>query len=363
MKAPSPNAPPGRNDREPASPAPAGLGTFVAKVLVVAGIAVVLLLLWRLGNVLVLAFGAIVGAIVMNALVSRIERLGLGRLWATVGSVLLLLVAFALGGWLLGGRLSGEFDHLQQRVPAALEALRAWLAEQPFGNRALSLWSGLDRDSIPWSGAANVAGMTLEGIGNVLLMAIVAIYLTADPRLYRRGLVRLFPPSQRDRVEAGLRASGDGLAGWLLGQGMAMLFVGVATGIGLALLGVPLAFSLGVIAGLLDFVPFFGPIVSGALAVVVAFSVGPTTAFYVALLTLAIQQLEANLVVPLVQRWAVQLPPALGIVSVLVFGMLFGVIGIIFATPLMVVVMILLQHIYVRDLLEKAPSPAPARPR
>ena len=329
------------------------MGAFAAKVLVVVGIAVVLLLLWRLSDVFVLVFGAVVLATVLNAVVVWVERLGLSRLWATVVSVLLLIVLFLVGGWLLGGRLSGEFENLRERLPEALAALRAWLGDQPFGKQALELWNGLDREAIPWARLASAASLTLEGIGNFFLMAILAIYFTVDPHLYSRGTVRLFPPSQRERVERGLRASGAGLAGWLLGQGISMLFVGVATGVGLALLGVPLAFPLGVIAALLDFIPFFGPITSGALAVVIAFSEGPSTALYAALLTLAIQQLEGYVVVPLAQRWAVRMPPALGLISVIVFGVLFGVIGIIFATPLMVVLMILVQHIYVRDLLER----------
>ena len=340
----------------PVSPPPGSIGAFTVKVLIVAAIAVVLLLFWRLRDVVVLAFGGVVLAVALSALVDRVERIGLSRLWATVASVLLVILALSIGGWFLGGRLAGEFENLRDRLPDALAALRGWVANQPFGQAALDLWNGFDRESIPWSRLVGAASLTFGGLGNAFLIAILAIYLALDPKLYMRGTVRLLPPSQRERVQHGLRASGEGLAGWLLGQSISMLFVGVTTGIGLALLGVPLAFSLGVVAALLDFVPFFGPIVSGALAVVVAFPQGPSTALYVALLALAIQQLEGSVVAPLVQRWAVSLPPALGLVAVLVFGILFGPLGIVFATPLMVVLMILVQQIYVQDLLEKKSS-------
>ena len=116
----------------------------------------------------------------------------------------------------------------------------------------------------------------------------------------------------------------------------------------------PMALALGTIAGLLEFIPFLGPIVAGALAVLVAFVQGPEQALYVALLFTVIQQLEGNLLVPMVQRWAVQLPPALVVTSVLMFGTLFGLTGVVLATPLAVVSMVLVQRLYMQDTLEHA---------
>lgn len=105
-------------------------------------------------------------------------------------------------------------------------------------------------------------------------------------------------------------------------------------------------------AGVLAFIPFFGPITSGLLAVFFAFIEGPREALYVALLCFAIQQVEGDVIMPLVQRWAVRLPPALGIAAAVVFGILFGLPGVLFATPLMVVVMVLVQKLYIEMLLE-----------
>lgn len=131
-----------------------------------------------------------------------------------------------------------------------------------------------------------------------------------------------------------------------------MLAVGTMTTVGLWLLGMPLATLLGLIAGILAFVPFFGPIISGILAVLLAFTEGPQDALYVAILFLVIQQVEGNILMPLLQRWAVKLPPILGLLSVVVFGILFGVAGVLLATPLMVVSMVLVRKLYVEDVLE-----------
>ncbi len=118
------------------------------------------------------------------------------------------------------------------------------------------------------------------------------------------------------------------------------------------LLGVPLALALGLVAAVLEFVPFFGPIASGSLAVLVAFAQGPQLALYVAMLFLVIQQLESNVMVPMVQRWAVSLPPVLSVAGVIVFGSLFGIAGVIFGTPLMVVTMVLVRRLWVMPIEE-----------
>ena len=121
-------------------------------------------------------------------------------------------------------------------------------------------------------------------------------------------------------------------------------------------MGVLLAATIGVIAGVLAFIPFFGPIASGILAVLLDFMQGPTQALYVAGLCVAIQQVEGNLLMPFVQRWAVNLPAVLGIIVADTFGLLFGLSGAILATPLMVVLMVLIENLFVEAVLEDKPA-------
>ena len=149
----------------------------------------------------------------------------------------------------------------------------------------------------------------------------------------------------------------QGLNRWLFGQMLSMAAIGTFTALGLHLLDIPLALSVGLIAGLLAFVPFFGPIASGILAVVLAFTQGPQQALYVGILCFGIQQIERFVLMPLIQRWTVSLPPALGLLSVVIFGLLFGVMGVVFATPLMVVLMILIKKLYVEN--DESPSALP----
>src|SRR5690606_10560938 len=168
----------------------------------------------------------------------------------------------------------------------------------------------------------------------MLLIAFLALYLALEPRRYMEGALRLVPLSGRDNARNAMCAAGAALRTWLLGQGIAMLAVGVAAGIGLASAGVPLALALGIVAGIADFVPIIGPILAAVPGILIGFSVSPETALYATLVCLVVQQLEGNIVMPIAQRWAVALPPAIALVSVVAFGLLFGVLGVLFATPL-----------------------------
>lgn len=317
--------------------------------LVVAALA----LAWLLQDVWLLVFGGIVFAAVFDRLSAPARALGAGRALSVVLTVLALLAGLTVAVLVLGNRFFDELERLAQQVPESLELLRQWLSRHEVGREILQAWGSVQERGIPWQRVGEVLLPTANAFADALLMLVLAVYLAVNPGLYLAGMVRLVPVRSRDAVRDALRDAGDGLSKWLMGQAVSMVFVGLITGVGLALIGVPLAFSLGVLAGLFEFVPFFGSIVAGALAVLVALTQGPEVGLYALALAVGVQQLEGNLLTPLVQRWAVDLPPALGIVSVVVFGMLFGFAGIIFATPLTVVLMILTRRLYVERFLEQ----------
>ncbi|MDP2419591.1 MAG: AI-2E family transporter, partial [Hydrogenophaga sp.] len=253
------------------------------------------LLAWRLSDVLVLMFGAVIVAVALQAFAAPLERfLGVKHQLAVAAAVVLTLAVVVLGSWLAGDRLLAQTEDLRQRIPEAMAALVAWARGHSLGLAALKVWEGLNAEDMPWASMANAATRTLGALGSIGLVLVLGVYLAADPQLYRRGLVRLVPPAWRTRVDGALLASAQALSRWLLGQGISMLFVGSTTAIGLAVLGIPLAATIGVIAGVLAFVPFFGPIASGILAVLLAFMQGPQQALYVAGLCIAIQQVEGN---------------------------------------------------------------------
>ena len=319
---------------------------FVRRVLVVTLVAAIALALWKTADVLLVAFGGVLLAVALRACADLLTRwTPLHKRYALPVAVLLILLLFALLAWGIGGTLAGQFDQLVQQLPAAFAKLRAWFDRTELGRVALGSFGSVDGVE----SAAKLVGValgTLNALADLLLLLVVGIYLAADPGLYFRGTLRLLPQAVRPRASTALSNAGATLRNWLGGQLVAMLIVGVLTFAGLAALGVPLALSLATIAAVLEFVPFVGPILAAIPAVLIAFAVDPATAFSVALLYLAIQQVEGYVLMPLVQRWAVALPPALGAVSVVAFAVLFGLPGVFFAVPLTIVAMVLVRELY-----------------
>lgn len=341
------------NTSAPDSSAP-GATRFAGRMLAGICLLIVLVVGWLLAGLLVLLFAAIVLAAGLRSLADVLQRrLHLNERWSVVAAVVMVVLVIGLLGAFAGDALVGQFDALKTKVQELPGSLGNWLEQSRAGQQVLALWNDASADDLPVSRMIGVASSTLSALGSLSLIVILTVYLAASPRLYRDGSVRLVPVPWRKRTRDALDACAAGLRGWLKGQAISMLFVGAATAVGLWALGVPLALAVGLIAGLLAFIPFFGAIVGGALAVMVAFMEGPQLALYVAILSFAIQQVEGNVLMPFVQRWAVSLPPVLGILASVLFGLLLGPIGVFFATPLMVVTMILVQRLYVEGFLER----------
>jgi predicted PurR-regulated permease PerM len=204
----------------------------------------------------------------------------------------------------------------------------------------------------------NIAISVGNALADILLVIVGGIYLAAQPDLYRVGLLKLVPARGRSLAAQALDASGRALRLWLLGRMVSMAAVGLLTWLGLMIIGVPSALTLGLLAALLEFIPFIGPILSAVPALLLGFAAGPDKAIWVALLFLAIQQFEGNVLEPLVQQRAVDLPPALLLFALVAGGLVFGVAGIILAAPLTVVLYVMVKRLYVQEALDTA-TPLP----
>lgn len=326
---------------------------FVRRTLIGLALVALTLALWQLANVLLLCFGGLLVAVLLRALANQVAaHTPLSDRWALAFSVLAVVVVLAATSWFVGERVASQMNQLSETLPRAMGSARDWVRGTPIGNGLFEHLSSIDLGKK----LASFASSTFGALANTLLIVFLALYLAASPSLYRGGFLALLPAEVRGPVGDAIDASGSALRRWLLGQLVAMLLIGVVTGTGLALLGVPLALSLGLLAGLLEFIPFVGPIAAAVPAILVGFTQGPPGALKVLLLYLAIQQVEGNLLMPVIQRWAVSLPPALNVLSVAVFAVFFGPVGILFATPLMVVAMIMVQKLYVARLAEDGPK-------
>jgi len=312
-------------------------------------------------DALLLVFACILFAILLYKLSDVMhQRFGLQRKLALGIVVLLLSAVIGLGGWAMAPQISEQSGQLAKEIPTAVERLQGEVAQHPLLKRVVSELPPPEDIVKQMSSIVPNAGLFFGGVigalGNVVIIIFVGIYFAATPGVYTGGFIRLVPQHKRGRAREVLDEMGDSLASWLVGKAVSMLIVGTTTAIGLSLLGVPLALVLGVIAGLLDFIPYLGPIMAGIPAVLLALSISPDLALYALLLFAAINMLEGYVLQPMIEAKAIELPPALVIVMQLIFGTLFGFAGVALATPLAAVLSVLVKKLYIEDVLGDRPA-------
>lgn len=334
-------------------------GSTARRSLIFVGIVALALLLWQIVDALLLLFIGVLIAVFLRGcakLLSAHSPLNVG--WS-LGIVSLALVGILVaGGFLIGPQIAEQYAELAETLPQSIDQLKQNLEQTPVGEFLLeevqSSQGGPGGGGQVFSRLTGAASRALGIFTDSLLILFAAIFFAIDPGLYKKGLLLLVPESKVGRVGEALDASGHALWKFLMGKLIAMLFVGVFVTLGLMVLGVPMALGLGVLAGILDFVPFVGPIAAAVPGVLLGLTVGPTQALYAALVYFLAQQIEGNLLSPLVQKAEVSLPPVMVLFSVLAAGLLFGILGMIVATPLFVVVMVLVKMLYVEDALGKS---------
>jgi predicted PurR-regulated permease PerM len=196
-----------------------------------------------------------------------------------------------------------------------------------------------------------VFSSTLSVLGGLIIIMFVAIFVAVDPGLYHRGLMHLFPHRTRRKAGEVLSATATTLRRWMVMQLVAMLAIGVVTTVVLVLLGIKAAIALGIIAGLLEFIPYFGPILSAVPAVAMALVDGPDKAAYVVLAYVGIQQLEGSVIQPLLMKEGLEIPPVLTILGQALLGLVLGFLGLMLAVPILATVMVPVKMLYVRDVV------------
>jgi predicted PurR-regulated permease PerM len=331
------------------------LGRLAAATVTVIAIVGVAWLLMKLSGFLLMVFAALVLAAILDSMTrtaSRVTRMKRGL--ALTLSVVVLLAVFGGAFTLFGTQLSDEFDTIRKSIPPAIKQIQDLLDRAGLGDSARAM---VDQGSGDLSNLLSQAGgyaLTLgNSLANFVLVFVGAIFIASDPAVYRRGLLLLMPRRAEDTAAAALDDASRGLRGWMVGQAVSSLVVAALTWAGLALLGVPASGGLGLIAGLLDVIPMIGPIIAGLPAVLLAFTVSPATALWTIGLFLLVQQLQGNFLQPMIQKQAVDVPPAVLLFAVVAAGLLFGFLGVLLAAPLTVVVYVMVQRIYVRTLLGK----------
>lgn len=321
--------------------------------LAILGVIALGLLALEFAFILLLAFAGILLAVLLRNLAAGLaQRTGMPTTWALAVVVTSIAVAIILFAALAGAQAGGQLLQVAERVPSAWHEIEGYLASYSWGRYLLDAVpsaSGHDWDFTRFLGPS--VSMLIALMVNVLVVIAVGVFLAADPELYRRGLLHLVPRHARKRAREVLDTLGNRLWRWMIGQGLDMAAVAVMTGTGLMLIGVPTPITLGLIAGVTNFIPYVGPFVGGVPIVLTAFSQSTDDALYALFMVIVIQQIDGHALMPLIQKRSAAIPPALTIFAVLGMGSLFGVTGMLLATPLLLACLTLVQMLYVEGIL------------
>lgn len=332
--------------------------SFVKKVWIVGGIfaliTVVLLLLQATFNFLILIFAGVLIACYFRGLSQYLQKkLNWPKTLTLTISIVGTILFITAISWSTGSKISSQAQELQQSLPGAFNNVKNYLNDSYLGRQVVQEVSEIQHSSKMTSYVSRFFKTTFGFLGDIYIILLIGAFFTASPELYKKGMIQLVPPAKRDRAKEIVEDLSSGLKKWLAGKLLAMLIVFCLTAVGLAIIGIPLWLTLAILAGLLNFIPNFGPLAAMIPAVLVALTISPVTAGIVAGMYVLIQFLESNIITPKVQQHLIKVPPALIIISQILVGALTGIWGIILATPLVLVLIILVQDLYVDPMNKK----------
>jgi predicted PurR-regulated permease PerM len=337
----------------PPPPGPDPDSTFIRRLMIVIAVAIAGAAIWFLSDLLLLFFGSILVAVILRAVANPIrDWTGTPDHVALAVGGALIVAMFALIVVLIGPEITRQMYVLAEKLPGGLErlgelinvSLAAELLKEAGGTNALGNFIS---SIVSWS--TTICGAAVA----VLLVLFGGIYLSLDPPLYRDGFIKLVPPRLQANVAATIDDCSNALLLWIGGQLFAMLLVGFLTGFGLWLIGVPSALALGLISGIAEFIPFVGPLLAAVPALILAGTQDTNTVVWALIVLVAVQQIESNLIMPLVANRAVSVLPAVGLYAIVVMALLFGPLGLLFGFPLAIVADIAIRRLYIRDTLDE----------
>ena len=333
---------------------------FLRRVVLGAGIVVLMglgvYLLYELAIVLLIVFAGMLVSIFLGGLTQLMQDATRLPRSLALGSVIGLLIVLLAGASVLTGpQLAGQLAQLSERLPQAIDQIERLATQYGWMQEVVDAVPGpaemLPAATDVWGQLTDVFTVTFGAVAGLAIILAVGLYGAISPGTYASGLVRLVPLPKRERAEEVVGAVLRALRWWLVGRVTLMVVLGTLTGVGLWIVGIPSAFALGLITGLLSFIPYIGAILSAIPALLVAFLVSATHMVYALIVFAVVQGLENYLFTPLVQEHAVSIPPAALLVAQLVMGFLAGFLGVLLATPIAVTVIVLVQLLYVEDVL------------
>jgi predicted PurR-regulated permease PerM len=316
---------------------------------------IIVILLRHTAHIVFSVFAGLLFGVLLDGITGFVsDRTRLSRRLTLVLILSLFVVTVVAILWFGGTAIAAQVAQLQDQIPEIIRKTRETLEKSAIGRMLLSGLNGSGPSGPGVLGAITGTTFTIFMVlGDGLLVLLIGVFFAIDVNFYKKSALLIFPEAMRKRLEPALTATGRALRKWLLGQMMVMATLGILAWIGLRIVGTPLAPVLALITGLLIFVPFIGPISAAVPAVLVGLSVSPHLALETLGVYVVVQILENDVVTPVIQKYVTSLPPVLLISVQIAFGVLAGVIGILFATPITVAIVVLIQRLYVEDTLHR----------
>lgn len=369
-----------------------------------------LLIIWKTHQLWSAAFLGVLFALSLNGLAEWLRLyIRMPRWLATLLATLVVLITLTGLGWGIGSTLSGQFNDIFQKLPAATQKVLVWLDKRPWGQKIAQRaqdWSGIShsssqpddsseynssgrnsnrlpreqrqsdgptdngekpRDEVQPDAGEVSSSDSPEMIGHVagalsmtvntglllLFCMMITLYVAFDPHVYERGVLWLVPQQHEANARQTMSRLCVAMRWWVAGRLASMMAVGALTSLGMWMIEMPAPLALGAIAGLLSFVPNIGPIVAAIPGLLLALTLSPWMVLWAGCIYLAAQLVESNAISPLIDQYAISVSPGLLIVTQLVFATLGGVWGMIVSTPLLVVAIVLVQELYINQGLKK----------
>jgi predicted PurR-regulated permease PerM len=318
-----------------------GIVALLVVTILIVRVAFDILLMVLAGSLIAVYFHGLGDAIQRRTKLKRKSAM----LISIIGSVIILGALF----WFMGTKIQQQVAELSNSLPHTLNNARAKLAQTTAGQKVLDSISG-DNSAKLMSTVQGFFSTTFGVLGDMYIILFLGIFFTSNPSLYKDGILILVPRSKKalgkhimDRISLSLK-------GWLKGTLFSMFLITILLGIALTIVGMPVALILALITGLLEIVPSLGSLIAMIPGVLLALTVSTNMAILVAIIYIVAQTIVANIITPLIQKKMINLPPALTLISQLIMGTASGALGVILAVPLLAILIVLVDELYVKKI-------------
>lgn len=300
-------------------------------------------------NVLLMALAGVLMAVYFHGLADLIsQKAKIGRKISLIISIGGTTILFAVMIWFIGARIQNQVKELNNTLPETISTVKAKMSKTPVGEKILEYTSGNNSQKL-LDTATSFFSTSFGMLGDLYIILFLGVFFTADPSLYQDGIILLLPAQKKPVGRIILNRIRVALKGWLKSILVSMILITILISVSLNIVGLPGTTVLGLITGVFEIIPNFGPVIAMIPGVLLAFTISTKTAVVVALIYIACQTIVASIVTPLLQKKIIDIPPALTLLSQLIMGTLSGIMGIILAVPLLAILIIVIEELHVKN--------------